>query len=150
MAGFAAAESAQNGSAQQPCPCGGGTYGRCCRPLHRQERLADTAEQLMRSRYSAFALGEIEHLMRTQPSDQPIEQRRRSLQATCRQLRWRELVIVAAEGGGAGDLEGTVTFEAHYCASGERGVLRECSRFGREGGHPDGVWLYLEALELSG
>ena len=90
----------------------------------------------MRSRYSAFALGEIEHLMRTQLSDQPIEQRRRSLQATCRQLRWRELVIVAAEGGGAGDLEGTVTFEAHYCASGERGVLRECSRFGREGGHP--------------
>ena len=146
MAGFG--RSALDG--QQPCPCGGGRYGRCCRPLHRQERAAVSAEQLMRSRYSAFALGEIEHLLRTQPSDQPVEQRRRSLQATCRQLRWRELVIVAAEGGGAGDLEGTVTFKAHYSASGERGVLRECSRFGREGGQPDGAWLYLEALELSG
>jgi len=144
MAGFSTA-----GSAQQPCPCGGGLYSRCCRPLHRQERLADTAEQLMRSRYSAFALGEIEHLLRTQPSDQPLEQRRRSLQATCRQVRWRELVILAADAGGVGDLEGTVRFEAHYSAAGERGVLRECSRFGREGGRPDGAWLYLEALELS-
>ena len=43
----------------------------------------------------------------------------------------------------------TVRFEAHYSAEGERGVLRECSRFGREGGRPDGAWLYLEALELS-
>jgi SEC-C motif-containing protein len=104
----------------------------------------------MRSRYSAFALGEIEHLLRTQPSDQPLAQRRRSLEATCRQLRWRELVIVALEAGGCADQEGTVTFEAHYSASGERGVLRECSRFAREGGKPDGAWLYLEALELSG
>lgn len=144
MAGFAT-----GGSAQQPCPCGGGPYGSCCRPLHRQKRLAATAEQLMRSRYSAFALGEIEHLLRTQPSDQPLEQRRRSLQATCRQLRWRELVILAAEDGGVGDLEGTVRFEAHYSASGKRGLLREYSRFGREGGRPDGAWLYLEALELN-
>jgi SEC-C motif-containing protein len=146
MPGFASAGLA----AQQPCPCGGGPYGRCCRPLHRQERLADTAEELMRSRYSAFALGEIEHLLRTQPSDQTLAQRRRSLEATCRQLRWRELVIVALEAGGCADQEGTVTFEAHYSASGERGVLRECSRFAREGGKPDGAWLYLEALELSG
>lgn len=102
----------------------------------------------MRSRYSAFALGEIEHLLRTQLSDQPLEQRRRSLQATCRQVRWRRLVILAAEAGGRGDLGGTVRFEAHYSASGQRGVLRECSRFAREGGRLDGAWLYVEALEL--
>jgi len=143
MAGFGA-----GGSPQQPCPCSGGPYGCCCRPLHREERSADTAEQLMRSRYSAFALGEIEHLLRTQLSDQPLEQRRRSLQATCRQVRWRRLVILAAEAGGHGDLGGTVRFEAHYSASGQRGVLRECSRFAREGGRLDGAWLYVEAFEL--
>jgi SEC-C motif-containing protein len=38
------------------CPCGGGAYGSCCRPLIAGEQLAATAEQLMRSRYSAFAL----------------------------------------------------------------------------------------------
>ena len=135
---------------QQRCPCGGVSYGSCCRPLHRQERAAATAEQLMRSRYSAFALAEIEHLLRTQPSEQPVQARRRSLQASCRQLRWRGLEIVATEAGGLDDLEGTVTFIAHYSAGAERGTLRECSRFGREGGRPDGAWLYLEAIELSG
>ena len=139
---------------QQPCPCGGSSegasYGRCCRPLHRQEQAAATAEQLMRSRYSAFVLAQIDHLLRTQPSEQSVQARRRSLEASCRKLRWRGLEIVATEAGGPDDLEGTVTFIAHYSAGAERGTLRECSRFAREGGRPDGAWLYLEALELSG
>jgi SEC-C motif-containing protein len=104
----------------------------------------------MRSRYSAFALAQIDHLLRTQPSEQPVQARRRSLEASCRKLRWRGLEIVATEAGGPDDLEGTVTFIAHYSAGAERGTLRECSRFAREGGRPDGAWLYLEALEFSG
>lgn len=150
MAGF----GSTGPNPQQPCPCGGSSvgasYGRCCRPLHRQEQAAATAEQLMRSRYSAFALAQIDHLLRTQPSEQPVQARRRSLEASCRKLRWRGLEIVATEAGGPDDLEGTVTFIAHYSAGAERGTLRECSRFAREGGRPDGAWLYLEALELSG
>ena len=146
MAGFARTTH----TAQQPCPCGGGPYGRCCRPLHRQQRTADTAEQLMRSRYSADALAEIDHLLRTQPSSEPVVQRRRSLEATCRQLRWQGLEIVATQAGGPTDLEGTVTFVARYSARGQRGELRECSRFGREAGRVDGAWLYLEALPPSG
>jgi SEC-C motif domain protein len=145
MAGFAAKGLAP----EQPCPCGGGAYGRCCRPLHRQEQQAATAEQLMRSRYSAFALAEIEHLLRTQPSQEPLAQRRRALAASCRQLRWCGLEILATEAGGQDDREGSVTFAAHYRAGGQRGVLRERSRFGREGGLATGAWLYLEALELS-
>jgi uncharacterized protein YchJ len=42
-----------------------------------------------------------------------------------------------------------VTFEAHYDAAGQRGVMRECSLFGRAGNSLDGGWLYLEALELA-
>ena len=145
MAGF----GAKGPALDRPCPCGGATYGSCCRPLHRQERLAATAEQLMRSRYSAYALAELDHLLRTQPSSQPRRERRRALEDSCRQLRWRGLEILATEAGGVDDLHGTVTFAAHYIASGEPGVLRERSRFGREGGRPDGAWLYLETLELS-
>jgi SEC-C motif-containing protein len=107
------------------------------------------AQQLMRSRYSAFALAELDHLLRTQPSPEPLPQRRRSLEASCRQLRWCGLEIVATEGGGPTDLEGTVTFVAHYSIRGEPGVLREQSRFGRAEGRLDGAWLYLEALQLS-
>ena len=150
MAGF----GAKGPDPQQPCPCGGGSegasYASCCSPLHRQERAAATAEQLMRSRYSASALAEIDHLLRTQPSEEPVQARRRSLEASCRKLRWVGLEIVATEAGGPDDLEGTLTFIAHYSAGAQRGTLRECSRFGREGGRPDGAWLYLDAIELSG
>lgn len=37
----------------------------CCLPLHAGERQAETAEQLMRSRYSAFAVGDSDYLWRT-------------------------------------------------------------------------------------
>jgi SEC-C motif-containing protein len=114
----------------------------------------------MRSRYSAFALGDVEHLLRTQRLDhaslQPHAEQRRALEEACRRVRWLRLEILATEAGGAMDLEGTVSFRAHYRQSGGRaggdgrGVMRECSRFGREGGSLAGAWLYLEALELSG
>lgn len=114
----------------------------------------------MRSRYSAFALGEVDHLLRTQRPDRPsrpsLSRQRRALEDSCRRLRWLRLEILATEAGGPQDLEGTVTFRAHYRPSHgraggeERGVMRECSRFGREGGSLGGAWLYLEALELSG
>ena len=147
MSGFQPSAGAGRG------PCGGGArrlaYGACCAPLHRRERQALTAEQLMRSRYSAFALGEVEHLLRTQPSEEPEAERRRALLETCRQVRWQRLEILATEAGGATDRIGTVTFRAHYRQGGVRGVLQERSRFGRRGNVLAGDWLYLEALDLS-
>jgi SEC-C motif-containing protein len=104
----------------------------------------------MRSRYSAFALGEVEHLLRTQPSDEPEEARRRALVETCRQVRWQRLEILARQDGGPSDRSGTVAFRAHYRQGGVRGVMEECSRFGRRGNALDGEWLYLEALSLVG
>ena len=115
----------------------------------------------MRSRYSAFALGDVEHLLRTHPPGgdglQSASERRRSLQEACRAVRWLQLEILATEAGGVNDLEGTVTFRAHYSrrraggavGAGGGGVMQECSRFGREGGSLSGAWLYLEALDLS-
>jgi SEC-C motif-containing protein len=161
VSGFRSAAAAA-GSGR--CPCGGGSRrlstAACCGPLLRGERLAATADQLMRSRYSAFALGDVDHLLRTQAQDrsphQPEPERRRALEETCRRVRWLRLEILVTKAGGPLDLEGTVTFEAHYQQSdgrrgvARRGVMRECSRFGREGGRLEGAWLYLEALELSG
>ena len=133
---------------QDPCPCAGFIYASCCAPLHRGERQAATAEQLMRSRYSAYAVGEVEYLLQTQPSAVPLARRRRELAASIGQLRWQRLQILAVTDGGPHDLSGTVTFEAHYVAAGQPGVMRECSLFGREGNSLEGGWLYLEALEL--
>ena len=127
---------------QSSCPCGGRSYGLCCRPLHRGERQASSAEQLMRSRYSAFARGEIDYLLATHHEpDVPAQQRRRALEQSCRQTRWLGLTVLAVSGGGPRDLEGTVQFEARY----RGGVLKETSLFARRGGDPTGDWLYIRA-----
>jgi SEC-C motif-containing protein len=112
--------------------------------LHRGERQALTAEQLMRSRYSAFVRAEVDYLMATHPEPGlPVARRRRELQRSCRQLRWLGLTIVEVRAGGPQDLEGTVRFEARH----QGGVLRETSLFQRRDGCPDGAWLYIRAIE---
>ncbi|WP_336855207.1 YchJ family protein [Sinomonas albida] len=123
------------------CPCGTGeTYGSCCGRFH-AGGAAPTAEALMRSRYSAFALadepGMADYLLATwHPSTRPA-----TLELDDG-TRWRRLAVVRIEAGGPFDRAGIVEFAAHYTDDGGRGVLRETSRFVRE----DGRWLYVEAV----
>ncbi|WP_299038691.1 YchJ family protein [uncultured Pseudokineococcus sp.] len=123
---------ALDGSA--PCPCGWGEpYAACCRPLHRQEGEAPTAEALMRSRYSAFAVGDAPHLRRTwhagaRPDELDLDE----------DVRWLHLAVLDVERGGPFDDEGVVEFEAVARVDGRRHVQRERSAFVREGGR----WLY--------
>jgi SEC-C motif domain protein len=134
------------------CPCGAGAYASCCGPLIAGRQLAGTAEQLMRSRYSAFAHAAkdpqaIEHLLRTHPElGQTEAERRKGLKASGRNLQWVGLSVLEIQDGGPLDSHGTVTFEACWRdREGRAGVLRECSRFGRG---ESGEWLYLEAHSL--
>ena len=47
------------------CPCQSGLdYAHCCQPLH-QGRPAPSPEALMRSRFSAFALGNTDYISRS-------------------------------------------------------------------------------------
>ena len=94
------------------------SYESCCEPLHRGLQRAATAEQLMRSRYSAFVFAEVDYLIATHPDSlTPLLQRRKELRKNCREAHWLGLKIKAVEAGGVDDLEGTVTFEATFGAS---------------------------------
>ncbi|QKG22410.1 YchJ family protein [Actinomadura verrucosospora] len=117
------------------CPCGtGAAYGECCGRLHRGEAEARTAEELMRSRFSAFAVQDEDYLLRSwHPATRP--DRVEPDPAT----RWTRLEIVRTEDGGPGDGKGVVEFRAHYTAGGQDGVLHEVSRFVRH----DGAWVYV-------
>lgn len=57
------------------CPCGSGAgYATCCEPLHDGARDTATAEELMRSRYTAYAMGLADYLFRTwHPRTRPPE-----------------------------------------------------------------------------
>lgn len=120
------------------CPCGSGTpYVACCRRVHLGEP-ATTAETLMRSRYTAYALGLPDHLFRTwHPRTRPDEVR------GVPDLTWQGLTVRRTAGGGPTDVTGLVEFEARWRSSstGEQGVLVECSRFERRRGR----WVYVEA-----
>ena len=88
----------------------------------------------MRSRYSAFALGDEDYLLATwHPSTRPA-----ALDLDPDQ-RWTHLEILSHADGTLFQTTGTVEFRAHYRRQGHRDVLHENSRFVRE----DGAWFYV-------
>ncbi|NII40804.1 SEC-C motif-containing protein [Curtobacterium flaccumfaciens] len=119
------------------CPClSGNPYDECCGPLHAGAP-APTAERLMRSRFSAFALGLPEYLLRSwHPSTRP------AMLDLDPDQRWTRLDIVGTRSGGPFDSAGTVTFRAWWRSDSERGTLEETSDFVREGGH----WYYVDGV----
>ena len=117
------------------CPCGTGlTYDGCCGRLHGGTAAA-TAEQLVRSRYSAFAVGDAAYLQATwDPATRP-----RSLELDPG-VRWTGLEVLATTGGRVFDAEGTVTFRAHSRVGPVEHTQQERSRFRRA----DGRWVYVD------
>jgi SEC-C motif-containing protein len=113
--------------------------GACCGPVLRGARRAPTAEALMRSRYTAFALRDLEHLLRSwHPSTAPA--REELADSLAEEVRWLRLEIHGTEAGGPFDDAGVVEFSAISKGPHGRSVQRERSRFVRE----DGAWLYLD------
>lgn len=122
------------------CLCGSKKpYAECCQPFHKGEAFPATVEQLMRSRYSAYALHLKEYLLHTwdkttRPGDFSFESG----------LQWRKLRIVKTKQGTEKDVKGMVVFRAEYELDGEsgieKGVMTEKSRFKRDA---DGHWVYV-------
>lgn len=123
-------------TAASPCPCGlPATYGACCGRFHAGTATAPTAELLMRSRYSAFAVRDEPYLLRTwDPATRP------SGAAPDPAMRWTGLEILDATDGSPFHTTGTVTFRARFTQQGERGALHERSRFARH----EGAWVYVD------
>ncbi|KQZ84039.1 hypothetical protein ASD56_08400 [Microbacterium sp. Root166] len=123
---------------EAPCPCGSGErLDGCCGPIL-DGTPAPTAERVMRSRYTAFSLGDVRHLRltwhpRTRPDDLDLDPG----------LRWTGLEVLATRAGGPDDDTGEVEFRAHWRQDRERGVLHERSAFVRRGGR----WVYVEAID---
>lgn len=122
------------------CPCGSGALlARCCGPVVDGAVPAPTAERLMRSRYTAFALGDEAHLLRSWH----VSSRPTAVQLVPGQ-RWTGLEVLATIAGELLDPEGEVEFRAHYERRGRPGSLHELSRFVRD---DVGHWAYLGAVD---
>jgi SEC-C motif-containing protein len=123
------------GTLSARCPClSGDTYAECCGPIHSGAAEAPTAERLMRSRFSAFALGDAAYLLASwHPSTRPS-----SLELDPG-MRWYRLDIVGTTRGGMLDDTGTVHFRAYYKGDAV-GVQEEDSRFARV----ERRWYYVD------
>ncbi|KRC62375.1 hypothetical protein ASE14_00570 [Agromyces sp. Root81] len=123
-------------AADERCPClSGDVFGQCCGPLLAGDSDAPTAAALMRSRYTAFAVGDAAYLRASwHPDTRPD-----SLELDP-ETRWYRLDILGTARGGPFDRDGTVEFRASYRSGDERGVLHELSRFTRAGGR----WFYVD------
>ncbi|MEI6463362.1 MAG: YchJ family protein [Verrucomicrobiota bacterium] len=123
-----------------PCPCGSGqAFGPCCDPVLKQERVAATAEQLMRSRFTAHYLSDYRHLHRTYLSTarQPYVEEDLSEG----ELQWSRLVVHAHEPGPRPDTA-FVDFTAYFRDGGNEHPLHEKSEFQRI----DGQWFYTKSV----
>ena len=123
------------------CPCGTEfPYTDCCGPLIRGASPADTAEDLMRSRFTAFAKGLWDYIEETRYPDGQELSAWYKTKFLHDGISWTKLNILDAKNGDVSDEEGEVSFIAHYIENGEGKTLQEVSHFIKQ----DGKWYYNE------
>ena len=123
------------------CPCKSKfSYGDCCMPFHHGRAKPKTAEQLMRSRFSAYFFRLVDYLVESTHPDSREPGLKKELEKTIHQVNWSFLTIVDVSKGGAEDKVGKVEFVANYFVNAEPFELHERSRFKRY----KGIWKYLD------
>lgn len=122
------------------CYCGSLTsYSNCCQKAHKNIAEAKTAEQLMRSRYSAFVLANGEYLMQSHHSSTRPLKEKKAIVKWAKSVEWIKLEVLETTKGTAKDTEGIVTFKAYFYENGKVDVIHEKSAFLKENNH----WSYL-------
>lgn len=109
-------------------------------PYHYGQKKPETAEQLMRSRYSAYFFRRVDYLVDTWHPDTREKNLKDFLEKTVYQANWHFLTILATAKGQKVDKTGKVEFLAEYYVDGEKYELEECSRFRKF----KGVWKYVD------
>ena len=122
------------------CPCGSGnSYDECCGLIISAKKDAATCLELMRSRYTAFNLANIDYLMLSHHSSTRPEKQRKNIQKWAKSVQWMGLVILGTQAGGANDDYGYVEFRALYLEAGKMQQIHEKSLFKRE----NQKWVYI-------
>lgn len=118
---------------EEICPCKSGkTFGECCGPIIAGEKKAESAEALMRARYSSYVIGDIEFLKSSSTKAVQADFDEAASRAWSASATWHGLEIIRTEGGGAADAKGVVEFRALYSANGEFCNHHEVSQFVKE------------------
>ncbi|UTA46824.1 SEC-C domain-containing protein [Simiduia sp. 21SJ11W-1] len=113
------------------CPCGSANaYAQCCAPLH-QGAPAATPEALMRSRFSAHALGLLDYILASWASEARAAIDTGALSQWLGEAQFGQLRVLGAQ-------QDWVEFECWYLQAGQLHSLHDRSFFIQEDGH----WRY--------
>ncbi len=117
-------------------------FGECCEPIIMGKLDAQTAEQLMRSRYSAYVVADINYLMNSHhPKTRPTKERK-SILKWSKSVNWLGLEIISKQKGGINDIEGFVEFNALYMENGKIESIHENSYFVKK----NNKWYYKSGI----
>ena len=121
------------------CPCGSNSaYAECCLPLINNSQKALTAEQLMRSRYSAFVKKELDYIHSSLHPEHRADYDEKSTRAWAESADWQGIKIVSTMNGGPEDIEGQVEFVVSYVERGNKQEHHELSSFKKD----KGTWYF--------
>jgi SEC-C motif domain protein len=124
------------------CPCGSkNSFDTCCEPYLKGDKQPETAELLMRARYTAFAVADVEYVHKTLVPEARKEFDPASAKKSAETAKWKGLEIHKTEKGGPEDDEGMVEFTATYEHEGQGIEHHEVSFFKR---NSKGHWLYVD------
>lgn len=119
------------------CPCNPSKlYENCCKKAHQDIESVTSPEILMRSRYSAFVLANIDYLQKSHHSNtRPTKLEKREILSWTKSVEWIKLDILQKT-------KNTVEFKAYFEENGILNYIHENSLFVKENGH----WVYKSAL----
>lgn len=124
------------------CPCGSAQLLAECCGRYIDGTPAPTALSLMKSRYSAFALGNGQYLADTLSTRQKEDFDADEFEKAVGQTKWLGLEIRKYADGGEKDDKGTVEFVAKYREQGQQVIHHELAQFIRE----DGKWVFDDCV----
>ncbi|HET6558258.1 MAG TPA: YchJ family metal-binding protein [Prolixibacteraceae bacterium] len=127
------------------CPCGSSLpFQDCCEPLITGRREAATCQALMRSRYVAFTMANIDYLMKSHHSSTRPVKERKQIKKWAESVQWMGLTVLNTKDGEASDQTGYVEFRALYLEKGNMQQIHENSFFKRENNR----WVYVSGVHF--
>lgn len=118
--------------------CSNKPFTHCCEPIIMGNKIAETAEQLMRSRYSAYVVANINYLLNSHHRLTRPTKDRKSILKWTKSVKWLKLEIVQIQTGQVNDNDGYVEFKAFYAENGSIECIHENSYFVKE----NSLWYY--------
>lgn len=126
------------------CKCGNAlSLESCCLPLINNQKIATTPELLMRSRYTAYALGQIDYIAKTMAKNALEGFNYENAVDDVRLFKWLKLDIINSSNESN---YGVVEFKAWYRLDGKKYLLHEISQFELI----DGIWFYVDGKMIEG